>query len=162
MSCENKAEGTGSVRWTLNEATAVQILQHLRDCDSDYTPPLSSRVGLAEYANKISLLAVTYEAWIQDRLVGLVAVYFPENSQAPAFVSNVSVIGEFRQRCLGRKLLDQCIRDAHERGVHEIRLEVDPSNLAAGRLYQKFGFENAVTAAPGVLTLKLTPNQEMS
>ncbi len=52
----------------------------------------------------------------------------------------IAVKPEFRGRGLGRKLLSRMARDAKERGVKRIFLEMR-SNNPAERLYREFGFE---------------------
>ena len=58
-----------------NRAGSRQIADHLRACDSSFTPPLSSKLELSSYAQKIARKADRFEAWVCDELVGMVAAY---------------------------------------------------------------------------------------
>ena len=58
-----------------NQCEPKHILKHLRLCDDNFHPPLSSRVVLTEYASKLCSVSERFEAWIGDELVGLVAAY---------------------------------------------------------------------------------------
>jgi len=53
----------------------------------------------------------------------------------------VCVSDEYRCRGLGRKMLMFLLDRARSAGMKETFLEVRPSNLVAGRLYQSVGFE---------------------
>ncbi len=57
-----------------------------------------------------------------------------------AHVLNLCVREAMRGRGIGRTLLRQLLDLAAEAGVEDAFLEVRPSNLAAIRLYQSFGF----------------------
>ena len=58
-----------------------------------------------------------------------------------AHILNLCVREEFRCRGIGRKLLDHLLDQGAAAGMSEAFLEVRPSNTAAIRLYQSFGFE---------------------
>lgn len=154
MSNDRTLRGEVPLKWTCSHATTEQVLQHLLECDSDYCPPLSSRVNLHDYACKIVSQAKTYEAWEQGRLAGLVAAYFPEAAGTSVFISNVSVLAEFRRKSLAKMLLNNCIVDALKEGFHEIKLEVDLGNAAALRMYQSLGFRCVEEASSGGLLMR--------
>jgi hypothetical protein len=71
-----------------NQADAGAILEHLQRCDDQFTPPLSSRVNLKDYAAKLALNAERFEIFDDGKLVALVAMYLNPDC---AFISNVSV-----------------------------------------------------------------------
>jgi ribosomal-protein-alanine N-acetyltransferase len=54
---------------------------------------------------------------------------------------NICVAPEYRRKGLGRMLLEHALATAGTAGVHEIYLEVRPSNEAAINLYVKYGFK---------------------
>lgn len=124
-------------------ASAHDIRRHLFECDKDYLPRLSKRVDIDEYAQKLFASATRFEAWDDQQLVGLVAAYFPTMSTSSVFVSNVSVLPEFRGKGLGERLLTACIRAARGDGYDSLTLEVDASNAPAIGLYTRLGFEAA-------------------
>ncbi|MBR9988236.1 MAG: ribosomal protein S18-alanine N-acetyltransferase [Gemmatimonadetes bacterium] len=55
-------------------------------------------------------------------------------------LGNVCVSDEWRSHGLGSRLVEEVIRRAAQRGVHEVFLEVRPSNGVARRLYERLGF----------------------
>ena len=55
-------------------------------------------------------------------------------------LGNLAVDDEHRGEGIGSKLIQAVLERAHERGVHEIFLEVRKSNARAQDLYRAFGF----------------------
>lgn len=135
---------------------AEQIQEHLLACDKDFPVPLSSRVSLAEYSQKLHDRAIRFEAWCGQQLVALVGAYDARaRRENELFVSNVSVLPEFRGRGLAKLLLRQCIAYAVAHEFSRIRLEVDAANAAALALYKRLGFIDEPATAP-VRELRLT------
>ena len=59
------------IQFSLNNASEAEIVGHLWHCDANFVPPLSDRVEINDYANKITNKAMRFEAWSGDKLVGL-------------------------------------------------------------------------------------------
>jgi ribosomal-protein-alanine N-acetyltransferase len=55
-------------------------------------------------------------------------------------LGNVAVAEAWRNRGIGARLVETVLERALERGAREMFLEVRPSNAAAQRLYERFGF----------------------
>lgn len=122
-----------------NSATAEDIASHLRACDDAFVRSLEHRVEIAAYAAKIARLAHCIEGWRDERLVGLVASYFNEQTGI-AFITNVSVLVEAQGMGFGGILLEHCIAKMQTLGAIEIRLEVEESNQVARYFYLKHAF----------------------
>ena len=143
----------GTFAFERNRATLAEVTAHLRDADSQFQPPLSTRVDLAAYAAKLLARAERFEARAADRLVGLVAAYC--NQGPTAFVTSVSVLSPWRGHGIARILMEQCLAEARRRGAARIGLEVDRGATAALNLYRRLGFaapdddQPAATAGPG-------------
>jgi ribosomal protein S18 acetylase RimI-like enzyme len=137
-----------------NRAELAEILEHLMRCESDFTPPLAERVEISAYAQRIFARAVRFEAWEGVRLIGLVAAYCNDPVRRSAFVTSVSVLGEWQGRSIASRLMNACIRYVTEAGFEHLELEVDAQNGRAIRLYEKMGFRPK-PATPGVMQLNL-------
>lgn len=145
---------TESIEYAMNRASAAQISDHLLRCDAYFLPPLSRRVALRDYAQKLALNATRFEAWSSDTLVGIVAVYCNDHETKAAFITNVSVLHEWTGKGIATQLTDQCIAYVAAAGMDVISLEVASENGPAIKLYEKCGFVLDRTGAPFV-TMKL-------
>ena len=83
---------------------------------------------------------MTFAAFDDEELVGLVAAYFSMTQEGEAFISNVSVAGEYAGTGLAHELLDLCISYAYEHHFSGIVLEVAEINKRAVRFYENHGF----------------------
>lgn len=123
-----------------NHATAAEVEAHLRHCSADFVRRLSERVALADYAQKLAEQSERFEAWAEDRLVGLVAIYCNRPEGGTAFITSVSVLPSWQKRGIAARLVEAGIAHAHGLGFPRVELEVDRGNAAALALYQKAGF----------------------
>ena len=83
-----------AITYEKNKATTNEIAHHLRLCNNKFTPPLTSKVNINDYAEKIVANAYTFEARSNGELIGLVAAYFNSSINRHAFITNVSVLSE--------------------------------------------------------------------
>lgn len=125
--------------YKIGTAGKSEILQHLLECDSSFVPLLSDRVNIDEYAEKVAGKAITFEAWDENRLAGLVAVYINMDSLT-AFITNVSVLNKCSGKGIARKLMFHCIEYAGTNGFKRIQLEVNKNNTKAISLYKGLNF----------------------
>ncbi len=131
-----------NVDYKIKQALEKNIFFHLEECKNDFIPPLEQKINIKEYAKKIFDKAVTFEAWHNKKLSGLVAAYFNQKTSI-AFITNVSVIKSMMGKGVASVLLKNCIEAAMQKKIKEIQLEVDKNNFAAVSFYKKFNFTNA-------------------
>lgn len=131
---------TGEVEFHRNRATEGEIANHLSACDATFVPPLSGRVEIPRYAQKLLLHATRFEAWADGSLVGLVAVYCNGPGRRFAYVTSVSVLPEERGRRIASGLMVRCTEYLRELGFERVELEVDRENEPAIRMYHRHGF----------------------
>jgi len=123
-----------------NRATKEEIEAHLVLCDDTFMPPLSKRVQISDYADKISTNALRFEAWTENLLVGLLAVYCNDTSNGFAYITSVSILPEFQGRRIASQLIRQGIDYLRVSGFEVLELEVDRGHGKAVRLYEEHGF----------------------
>jgi ribosomal protein S18 acetylase RimI-like enzyme len=123
-----------------NRATEEQIATHLVLCDSRFVPPLSSRVEINEYAQKIYTKAMRFEAWAGGALIGLVAIYCDNHCQRLAYITSVSVLATPLATGIASQLLATGIDYLRDSRFEQVDLEVDIENQRAIRLYDRHGF----------------------
>jgi ribosomal protein S18 acetylase RimI-like enzyme len=146
------------VHQRLNVATTREIVDHLTLCDAAFAPPLSQRVDIGDYATRLSARAMRFEAWNDETLIGLVAAY-PDHAHSRMFISNVSVLPQWRGLGFAAGLIIRCGDAARDLGMRSVVLELAAANVAARRLYDKLGFVSTVNecgnGAPLSMTLTL-------
>jgi len=125
-------------------ATREDIQAHLEGCDSTFSPKLSLKVNIEEYSRKIRARARTFEAWLDDELIGLVAAYMNDLGTRTSFITSVSVAQDFMGRGIASALLDHCLNRSREEGMKAVRLEVSLDSGEAIQMYKKIGFSEIV------------------
>lgn len=128
------------IEFKSNEASALVIAEHLLTCDLDFAIPLNGRIEINEYASKIANKATRLEAWLNGKLIGLVALYCDDQKTLTAHITSVSVIGAYTKKGIAATLLMQSIKCAKISGMRRVSLEVAKSSASAIRLYKKYGF----------------------
>ncbi len=131
---------SATVQYSQNKASASEIDAHLAYCSANFVPHLDERVDIPQYAKKISDAAERFEAWVDGRLVGLVAVYCNNDEKKFAFMTSVSVSAEWTGFGISGKLIGASVAYAKKTGMERVRLEVASENLVAIELYRKNGF----------------------
>jgi ribosomal protein S18 acetylase RimI-like enzyme len=132
---------SNKIAYRVNHSSAAEIADHLLRADAAFEPALSSRVEIQAYAQKLHDVAVRFEAWLGEKLVGLVAGYCNQLNGGKAFVTSVSVWPECQGQGIAGKLMRQCIEHVRGLGFRQMVLEVDQRSLPAVSLYQKLGFK---------------------
>jgi len=130
----------GSITFRIRTASEEEILNHLSECNNSFIPALSTKVDLISYSTKIVEKAITFEAWHEDKLAGLIAAYFNDSKKGTGYITNLSIVPEFTGRGIGSELLLNCISYAVKEDYYEIKLEVNRLNLEAISLYKKHNF----------------------
>jgi ribosomal protein S18 acetylase RimI-like enzyme len=130
-------------------ADARALAAHLVACGGDFLEKLQARVDLDDYAGKLCARALRFEAYASGVLIGLVAVYANDDLRQNAFISNVSVLPEWRGRGIASGLLRDCIDCLRRAGFARVELEVDEVNNGARRFYANLGFAAADIAPAG-------------
>jgi 2-polyprenyl-3-methyl-5-hydroxy-6-metoxy-1,4-benzoquinol methylase/GNAT superfamily N-acetyltransferase len=128
------------VVYTYNQSNEKKIANHLMICDEIFIPNLSGRVCINDYAHKIFTEAQRFEAWINEDLVGLVAMYANAPDKYASYITNVSVLPDQQGQRIAFSLLIRCINHAKQLGFECIELEVDANNTVAIALYNKCNF----------------------
>jgi ribosomal protein S18 acetylase RimI-like enzyme len=145
-----------SVAYLTNEATAEQIAEHLACCDAYFVPLLSARVEIVDYAQKIASKAIRFEAWSDNKLVGLAAAYGNDRERRIAYITSVSTLPEWSRRGIATQLVLRAVDCARLRRMRRISLDVASDQRSAMHLYEKCGFSAGETNGPFVsMTLNL-------
>ena len=140
-----------AVEYLKNNASEVQIIEHLSRCNADFVPLLSGRIDINDYAKKIASKAIRFEAWSGGKLVGLVAAYCNDRETRIAYITSVSVLKAWTGKGIAARLMSQCAEHAKASGMRQISLEVASDNTPAIKLYEKSGFVASEANAPFII-----------
>lgn len=147
------------IRFERNHASVSAIHDHLKRCDLAFTPPLSSRVNIQDYAKKIKDHAENFEVWNKHELIGLIAAY-RDHEKRRAFITNVSVESAYRGKGFARILLEDCITYLVKQNFITVSLQVSALNTIAIHLYESFGFVVSGTEGDDLeMSLNLNENK---
>lgn len=94
------------------------------------------------WRNKLSTIAdnIFVFARVGGEIVGTVGAYF-EDGQAT--IVGLYLRKEFRGMGLGKKLVQEIIKEIQVRGIGKVKLDVRPTQKTARALYQSLGFTYA-------------------
>jgi len=129
-----------AIEFSFNRTNVEQIANHLHVCNDSFTPPLSERVVIEDYARKIFENADRFEAWAGKILIGLVAVYCNDKKLSVAYITSVSVLQSWQGKGIASQLITKCLAYIKSLGFERVDLEVYQKNKAAIILYRKYGF----------------------
>jgi len=95
------------------------------------------------YAQKLMANAVLFGACDNRNIVALCALYCNRPEQDFAFIPQINVCPEYRNKGLASAMLQECTDYARGNGFAELRLFVNKDNLPAQALYAKRRFVRA-------------------
>lgn len=122
--------------------TEESLRAFLAEVDGDFPIPLSDKVDLGEYAEKLAGRA-TLCAEFDDAgaIAGLAAGYTEHLAGPYAYIALVGVRGDFRRRGIARRLVSEFVGRCEEMGLAGVHLYTDPRNSGAICMYEGMGFE---------------------
>ncbi len=120
-----------------------QIYSFLKEHEFDFFPPLSSRVNIHEYAEKIYRNAelVIAKETSSISIVGLTAFYANDYKNKTAFLTNINVSSTYAGKGIVKEMLRRMNAILINKGFKSVSLEVYKDNQKAIHLYQKVGFK---------------------
>jgi ribosomal protein S18 acetylase RimI-like enzyme len=141
--------------FAIKTASEEQIRNHLESCDFLFEPPLHRQVEVSAYARKIVERGVTFEAWVEGTLAGLLAAYFNDQASRRGFVTIVSIVSNFQHFGIAGQLMRNAVSYGASEGFKTLVLDVNSTNAVAIALYVKHGFMITKTVNDK-LTMELT------
>lgn len=117
-----------------------RLTSFLNDIDEDFIPPMSKKISIPDYAQRLKDKAELLIALSGDQVVGLVGFYCNDPARKNGYLSILGVKKEFRQSGIGTKLLQTAIDTIRGTGIEKILLETVVAELKAP-FYAKHGFE---------------------
>jgi 2-polyprenyl-3-methyl-5-hydroxy-6-metoxy-1,4-benzoquinol methylase len=149
------------IEYRVNTSSEIDIFNHLNKCSDSFVPELSTYVDIEKYSKKIYDNATRFEAYSDNELIGLIALY--TNTDMTSFITNVSVIPLFQGTEVASKIFDNCKYHAVVNEYSVIKLEVKIDNNRAIKFYKNRGFIITNTNNNHTMELQLRNyNKELS
>lgn len=141
----------------IDKMTLSDLAEISNNLTSDFDEFWNSSILESEIKNPFSQYII---AKINKEIVGFAGVI---DTVDQLEITNIVVRKDFRKKGIGNELLTELIKLAKENGKEKITLEVNNTNLAAIKLYEKNGFKNVGfrkkyynnTYDANIMTLKL-------
>ena len=127
------------MKYTQGQSNIKDVIDHLKECDNQFIPCLSSKIDIDEYSQKLYNHAIRFEAWLGDKLIGLVALYHNAIDEE-LFITNVSVLKEYTGGGIAKSLMSSVIDYAKQLRLGTLRLEVNKQNIRALTFYKNLNF----------------------
>lgn len=133
------------INYKRKTSTSTEICSHLCACQEAFVQSLQKRTKINDYAQKIFDKAVTFEAWHNKKLIGLLAAYLNDpNNQSSGYITNISVDRDFLRQGIATQLMENLIKYTQNKKIKTLRLEVSAKNHAAIQLYEQFAFKKTI------------------
>lgn len=117
------------------------IKEYLDNYDRDFYEPLSTRVNLDVFAEKLHNLSTTFIIVCKGQIAGLLASYFYDIQSRKGFITLVHINSKFRGQHLSNYLVRTVQSYAISINFQYIDLMVYRDNVSAFGLYGKYGFK---------------------
>lgn len=117
------------------------IKEYIVTYDNDFYEPLSIRVDLDVFAEKLHNLSTTFIVVYKGKVAGLLASYFYDVQSKKGFITLVHIKREFQGRHLSSYLVKIVQTYAESIKFKYIDLMVYRDNISAFGLYSKYGFK---------------------
>jgi len=134
-SYKEKTPNTLSVK-----VNAEEISNFINLMDEHFSPPISMRVDIPDYASKLSKKARLFSFKIDEQLSALIAFYCNDMVTKNAYISYLAVSPVCTGRGIAAKLLEACIEKCIEENMQAIYVETWFENTTVINLYEKYGF----------------------
>lgn len=126
-------------------ALIIELQDYERRIEADRAP--GARVARPYFRYLMKRRSGIFVAEVNDAVVGFISVYIVDEPEAvltmksrAAYVSDIAVLRRFRQRGIGRALLERAFRFAASRGADAILVNSLVRNKVASAAYRAFGF----------------------
>lgn len=128
------------IKYEPGEADAQAFYEFLKDVDDYFQPPISTKIDLLTYANKLASKATNFVAEDNGQIVGLSSTYinkYPEMS----FGTYVCVKKEYQKDgMIGTELMMSGIREAKAKGSKGIWCMIRKTDVPLWKFYKRLGY----------------------
>jgi|GEM_PF-4577759 ribosomal protein S18 acetylase RimI-like enzyme len=116
------------------------IKEFIKDTEKLFQPPISTRIELNEYINKLFNESIIYVAIdnTTDEIIGIVAFYCSPLYYDYAFLTYIAVSKQGLG--VGSSLLEASLRHVKNNGMKGVDTQTWENNIISRQMFKKFGF----------------------
>lgn len=115
------------------------IYNFLLEIDKDFPTPLSNKVNLKKYVDKIQRYAIIFKATCDTTIMGMVVMYCNDTTSKLAYIPLVATKKECRGLGIGKSLIKSAICFARKAMFKKIGIHTE--SPTALKLYVSLGFK---------------------
>lgn len=124
----------------MEKPTYDMLLDFLISVDKDFPTPLSEKVNLHEWTEKLLNRAVLCYTEIEGQIASAVAGYTENLVDGVAYITMVATRAAFRGRKLAYKNVKDFIEICRDKNISAVHLYVASGNETARKMYCSLGF----------------------
>ena len=122
------------------EANPQELFEFLKEVDGYFQPPISTKVDLHAYAQKLAEHATNFVVKDNGQIIGLSSTYI-NNYPEMSFGTYVCVKEEYQKDGLiGVELMMNGIKEAKNKGSKGVWCMIRKSDVALWKFYKRMGF----------------------
>ena len=114
------------------------LTEYVKSADVYFCPPLTGRIDIESWVNKIYINASVVIAEDGGRYIGCIFFYSNDTAEGKGYIAYLVVNSEYRGMGIAKTMLDTCIHISRDAGMRSIN--VYTYNPGAVALYKSRGF----------------------
>lgn len=124
--------------------TEQMLVNFFREVDRSFPIPLSEKVNINQYAQKLLEYGTLCVKIKDDAIQGLVGGYTENVEEKRAYISVVAVLSSCYRQGVASKLVREFIEQCREKQLQSIHLYTHKNNTGAIEMYRRIGFQEYI------------------
>ncbi len=130
------------MKYLQNKYSPNEIYSFLQKVDSYFEPaPLSTRVDLREYSEKIAKKAEHFSCEVNNQLVGILCCYINNTNGQTVYITLTCIDPKYFGLGIAKKLTENCELYANKIGFKYIEMEIPIKNFRSVKIHLKMNYE---------------------
>jgi len=124
----------------IKEIPQKTIYNFLLSIDHEIVPPMSSRINLKTYPEKIKALSIGIAVMQNDLMIGILVFYPPNSTDNYVYLTLIGIDKKFRDKKISGILIYKMIDTANKMNAKGIKTQTWASADKLVKFYKQFGF----------------------
>lgn len=125
------------------EISLLRLANFVKSVDKDFTPPLTGRVDIEEWIDKIYSKGSIVIAESNGEYIGCILFYSNDTESKKGYIAYLAVDSKYRRLGVAKSMLDRCVDISRNNNM--ISIAVYTNNPGALKLYLSRGFQIGVS-----------------